>query len=48
MTKDNHFDRKQAKENAKKARLNERDKLESKTHKWVRTQHGKKLVKIIG
>lgn len=39
------FDRKQALKQRDKARNRDKDRLAKKTHKWVRTQHGMKLVR---
>jgi hypothetical protein len=43
----NTYERKQALLQIDKARSLEKDKLSNKSHKWVRTQHGMKLIKTI-
>lgn len=45
MRKDDYFDKKQARKQADKARTRDQQNIEKRTHKWVRTQYGMKLVK---
>lgn len=39
------FDRKYALKQQDKARTRDKDKVEKKTHKWVKTQNGMKLIR---
>lgn len=39
------FERKQALKQRDKARSRDSERIVNRTHKWVRTQHGMKLIK---